>query len=323
MYGLDKRKRKIYFIVIGLLVLFAFVVYLMSSAIKRDKEQRFDKKYQLMQYNNDKYDGKVEYDTQGVIPEAVDDNAGTESTDWGEGTGIFESYTDESGNVLWKGVSESEYEHMSDSEKVEIEKEYADVEKKIMGDSNNTDMTEDTPIEQTLYNGTVYENIASLCMDYNEAIPFSYGGRSYEIGFNLQKEGYDNSIYPVGSGYGLDGPGYLIWLYRNAIGYTPDELKGGVTSNKLKEQEIAYSDIQVGDICATSIKDTDITYGVVAGFSDGNPVVSVCTNDASVLFPYGCNHLVYIKADKDELLGNYSPIDFSVFYRLDELTEDK
>lgn len=319
--GKDKKKRKLFIVVFSFLILFVFVVAMICRAIQKDEKHYFEDKYNLTQYNTDKYAGEVEYDTQGAVPEADMENAGTEGTDWGEGTGIFSTYTNDDGSVLWRGVSKEEYDNMSAEEKKTVEEEYSMVENKILGGTDRADLTEDTTIEHLLYNGSVYENIASLCLDYNEGIPFSYKGRSYAIGFNLQTEGYDNTEYPVGSGYGLDGPGYLIWLYRNALGYTPEALKGAFSYKKLENNRVDYDELQIGDICATAATDTNVVYGVVAGFSDGIPIVSVCNNDSTVLFPYGCNHLVYIKSVKDEVLGNYEPIDFTVFYRLDELKE--
>lgn len=316
------KKRKFYFVIVGIACFFVFIAYVSTSAIKKDEQHRYERKFHLEKYDTDKYAGKVVYDEQGAVPEASASGAGEEGTDWGEDWGIFYEQKDKNGKVVWKGISKEKYKNLTAEEQSSIAGKYAKIEEKLNA-SITKDLTEDTPIEDLLYNGTVYENIVSLCMEYNEGIPFSYKGRSYAAGFNLQKGGYDNSKYPVGEGYGLDGPGYLIWLYRNALGYTPSTFKGGISYAKLKNQEIGRTELQIGDICATSTADTDVVYGVVAGFSKGFPIISVCTNEGSSLFPYGCNHLCYIKDDKDEVLGNYSPINFTVFYRLDELKESK
>lgn len=319
---MSKKGFKIFYligIIVIVLVLFGLLVY----AVNENEQNKYEKKYKLQKYNTDSYKDTVDYNEDGVIQEAESSQAGEENDDWGEGNGFFNEIKDKDGNVLWTGVSKTEYDKMTNEQKKEITEKYDKAIESVMESGASNDMTEDTPISDMLYNGTVYENISSLCADYNEGIPFSYKGRSYEIGFNLQKDGFDNSQYPVGQGYGLDGLGYLIWMYRNALGYTPEQLKGTFSCDRLEKNKIAFEDLKIGDICITEKSDKDIVYGVVAGFYDDNVIVSVCDNEACEKFPYGCNHLVYVKSQNDKVLGNFQPVDFNYFYRLDDLMGEK
>ena len=162
--------------------------------------------------------------------------------------------------------------------------------------------------------------LISLCEEYNELIPYGYQGRSWSYGYFKQEDGYENILYDsCASGLGVDGLGYVIWLYRNSLGHTPAELMGVFDFSHFTKK-ISLNDVQIGDFCVTTDKYEDVCYGIVCGFSpDGHVIVTMCDNSPSDRFPYGCNHLVYVKDDCNSFLGNYAAVDFKIFYRLQDL----
>lgn len=316
-----KKNKKVICVILASAVAAIFIIFLFFLASNNDKKAKFERDYNLKKYDSDKYSAQAKYDTQGNLEQAgQSDNSGTEDADWGEGVGMFHKITDNDGNILWEGISEDAYNKMSAKEQKEVTDRYSKVEEKILGHgSNDVSLNEDSKMEKLLYDGTPEENITSLCMKFNEGIPFSKGGRSYETGFDLQTDGFDNSDYPEGNGYGVDGPGYIIWLFRNALGYTPEDLKGEFSVKSFK-QEISMDNLKTGDICITgNAGDNDIQMGVVAGFNKEYAVVSTCSNEAMEKFPYGCNHLCYIRSQTDDILGNFDSVDFKRFYRIAEM----
>lgn len=163
-------------------------------------------------------------------------------------------------------------------------------------------------------------NLIALAEEYNEKIPFGYQGRSYSYGFFKQEEGYRNILYDnCANGLGLDGMGYAIWLYRNAMGHTPEELCGEFSLQNFSAP-VDVAELAVGDFCITGDGVMDADYGVVCGFVDGHPVVTMCDNVPNTKFAYGCNHLSYISQEYDEILGSYPAVNFIRFYRLRELS---
>lgn len=164
-------------------------------------------------------------------------------------------------------------------------------------------------------------NLTALTEEYNEKIPFGYRGRSYSYGYFKQESGYKNILYNnCANGLGLDGLGYVIWLYRNALGHTPQEICGTFSVQNLSIP-VNITQLTVGDLCITGDGMVDADYGVVCGFADGHPVVSMCDNVPNMKFTYGCNHLSYIRSEHDEILGSYRAVDFVKFFRLCELSE--
>lgn len=316
-----KKSKKVICVILASSVAAIFIIFLFFLASNNDKKAKFERDYNLKKYDSDKYSAQAKYDTQGNLEQAgQSDNSGTEDADWGEGVGMFHKIADNDGNILWEGISEDAYNKMSAKEQKEVTDRYSKVEEKILGHgSKDVSLNEDSKMEKLLYDGTPEENITSLCMKFNEGIPFSKGGRSYETGFDLQTDGFDNSDYPEGNGYGVDGPGYIIWLFRNALGYTPEDLKGEFSVKSFK-QEISMDNLKTGDICITgNVGDNDIQMGVVAGFNKEYAVVSTCSNEATEKFPYGCNHLCYIRSQTDDILGNFDSVDFKRFYRIAEM----
>lgn len=164
-------------------------------------------------------------------------------------------------------------------------------------------------------------NLTVLAEEYNEKIPFGYQGRSYSYGYFKQEDGYKNILYDnCANGLGLDGLGYVIWLYRNAMGHTPQELCGTFSLQNFSVP-VDVAELAVGDFCITGNGVTDADYGVVCGFMDGHPVVTMCDNVPNMKFTYGCNHLSYIRSEHDEIIGSYRAADFVQFFRLNELIE--
>lgn len=161
--------------------------------------------------------------------------------------------------------------------------------------------------------------LIAVVEEYNELIPYGYQGRSWSYGYFKQETGYENILYDsCANGLGLDGLGYAIWLYRNALGHTPMELAGEFSFTNMKHA-VDVDELRIGDFCMTDRRDVDVLYGVVCGFDDGHPIVTMCDNIPTSRFTYGCNHLAYVKHDYDQYLGNYASVDFQYFYRLDDL----
>lgn len=211
-----------------------------------------------------------------------------------------------------------------------VEREWLNTDDVLEGDSASNDYlsgaTSDAEAEMELFQmGTVSETkslLIALAEEYNEQIPYGYQGRSWSYGYFKQEAGYENILYDsCANGLGVDGLGYVIWLYRNALGHTPVELEGEFSISNLKH-EVRRSDAQIGDLCVTSDKNQDVRYGVVCGFSkEGHIIVTMCDNVPNMRFKYGCNHLAYIQSDYDMYLGNYASVDFLYFYRLEEMVD--
>ncbi len=313
------------FLLLLFVVLIGLSFYLLTNAYRADKERKFESRYGLQKYDEDQYAGELTYDSDGYAETADIGDAGLESDAWDEGVGIYNELRDASGQVVWPGISSSDLEQMSDEERDAVYASFREIEETIVNEGSlSNDLNQDTVLSDLLYHGTVRENITSLCVEFDGLIPFSYQGRSYALGFDKQISGYDNSVYPVGRGYGLDSFGYVVWVFRNAAGHTPEALKEPDPFSPATITEISCSELKVGDICSYyDIGTTDgNVLGVVAGFRDGVPVVSMADNRATKEFPYGCNHLAYIESIQDEVLGDYPPEPFTCFYRLSELEED-
>ena len=176
-----KKSKKVICVMLSSAVSAIFIIFLFFLASNNDKKAKFERDYNLKKYDSDKYSAQAKYDTQGNLEQAgQSDNSGTEDADWGEGVGMFHKITDNDGNILWEGISEDAYNKMSAKEQKEVTDRYSKVEEKILGHgSNDVSLNEDSKMEKLLYDGTPEENITSLCMKFNEGIPFSKGGRSY------------------------------------------------------------------------------------------------------------------------------------------------
>lgn len=212
---------------------------------------------------------------------------------------------DADGNIIWKGISVEEAENPTEELQTEFEKAYK------LWEMRSAEANED--VELVIDENLDFEGrLLNLCIDYNESIPYSPDGYSYCLGYFDRTE---TSDVITGDGGGLCGLGYLTWVFRNCLGYTPDYLaKNSLHEDKLTP--IAVKELQTGDICVYESKHGN-KYGVVVGKAEGHPVVSVCDNVAdSEQFVNGCNHMCYIKSDYDELMGKHLPIDFNKFYRI-------
>lgn len=169
----------------------------------------------------------------------------------------------------------------------------------------------------------VRSRLIGLAEDYNEMIPYGHLGRSWSYGYFKQEDGYENILYDsCSNGLGIDSLGYVIWIYRNSLGHTPSELQGEFTVSNLRHP-IRADEAQIGDMCMTAARDQDVCYGVVCGFSaEGHMIITMCDNIPNTRFKYGCNHLAYVKNDYNEYLGDYTAVDFTNFYRLDEFVTE-
>lgn len=229
----------------------------------------------------------------------------------------FIGFKDESGNVIWEGISQVQYESMSSDEQIEYDRNYLDTMTQYWcGNDVVEDMDQYTKLFDMDSVDDIRHKITQLGKEYNGTIPYSLLGRSYALGFNKQTS-YDNSLYMDGCGYGLDSEGYVIWFYRNSLGITPEEMIDGISLTRL-QKEIELEELEVGDLCVADINGNEV-YGIVIGDVDGNQVVSMIDNRITPDYPYGCNHMSYIKSQNDELVGFYPAVDFRKFYRIKEL----
>lgn len=265
-----------------------------------------------------KKDALLSYDENGVAETVTGEEVETSDEDF-----LFSKCYNAAGDLIWDGISEEAFLNLSQKEKDAYLQAYTVFQETVLSDMEMVadELSEDTVL-QVDSSQSIADRISTLCVEYNKKIPFNDGGRSYAKGF-FKQDTYDNSAYQPGNGYGLDSKGYLIWLFRNALGYTPDGLKDGKNIRE-HAKPVTQNNLQVGDICFLYEPEatTSNLCGVVAGFLDGDVVVSVCDNYQTEDFPYGSTHFVFIAGQKDSCLDVYPPVHFQAFYRLTDLMED-
>lgn len=271
----------------------------------------FNKKlYEQQQENTKKQADKDYQDGESAVDSNYISNSDSE-----EGSIMCQDLYDSDGNLLWKGISPEEAENPSE----EIKNQFEDAYEKWSASSG--DVNEKTELEVS-DSGPARNRLISLCYDYNECIPYAGEGFSYYKGYYKEENGFDNTEFvSLGqNGNGLCGIGYITWVMRNVFGHTPDALKKQQL-NYDKMTEVSLSDLQAGDICINST-DEGMVCGIVAGFYDGSPVVSLCDNTCTGKFPCGVNHYVFIKSESDKYINEFAPVDFNKFFRIDEKWEE-
>lgn len=154
--------------------------------------------------------------------------------------------------------------------------------------------------------------LPAVAYRYNEKIPYDVGGRFWGLGFKMHSSFDNSSFFWTGSGDGLDSEGYVLWLIRQCFGYSPEEIRDNIHTEKM--EEVSYNSLKVGDIC---VKDgvAGKIYGVVVCFKKDKPVVTVCDSQKTDDFVCGCSHFCYAR-DEDGFFDGYRPIDFTKFFRM-------
>lgn len=225
---------------------------------------------------------------------------------------------DGAGNLVWSGVSQEELNKFSKEQKENFTQWWEDyIESDYDTDSN----------EKLTITGNMKprDRINMICREYNNLIPFAVGGREYGLGYEKYYEGFDNRTWEreFGTTFGLDGEGYLIWIYRNTFGETPAAMEDGLIQMLGRDdvESIEISDLMIGDICMLS-DDPNASYnqyGIVAGEYNGHVVVSLCDNVSTPKFSDGSNRLAYIVDEYNVAIGESMPVEFKYFYRISSL----
>lgn len=217
------------------------------------------------------------------------------------------------GSLLWKGRSKSEVEHMTKQEKQEFN-EWLETYCSL-----NYIVPENVLLPEA--EGDKRNILSNLCLEYDQCIPYSPDGYCYGTGYDKYTTGLDNYRFlkDCNVTVGMGNDGYLVWLFRNVFGVAPEGLKNPVELYGISEK-VSVDELSVGDIALLSNTDGNGNlYGIVCGVVDGHPLISYISNEKTELFSYGCNHICYVKSDYNHYYGNSRPIDFSYFFRLNEL----
>lgn len=238
-------------------------------------------------------------------------NIGNEYADAQEAPMMCQTLYDSDGNILWRGFTYSEYLARTDEDEQAFEKAYDISCNSALEESDDSHFKVDKKMDKA-------DRLSALVTEYDELIPHAYKQFCYYKGFEKYEDGFDNTVYYQREqpGFGMSGIGYITWLYRNVLGYTPKALKGKKISESLMTPK-SVQEIKIGDLCMAGTGENGI-YGVVCGFYKSHPVVTVCTDQATAHMPCGCNHMVYIAMEHDEMLGMFPAVDFDRCYRLDE-----
>lgn len=231
---------------------------------------------------------------------------------------ILTDWYDGAGNLVWKGISIDERNSLSAKQKKNFLAWWEEYDNSFY-DTNSDELLN---VSRSVL---PREKISLLCREYNNLIPFAVDGREYGLGYEKYNDGFDNRTWKknFGVSFGLDGEGYIIWIYRNTFGSTPDGMEDGISTlvGKRDVKQIKIEELEIGDICMLT-NDTAASYnqyGIVAGENDGNIVVSLCDNVSTPKFSDGGTRLAYIVDDYNVAIGESMPVDFKYFIRLTDL----
>ena len=150
-------------------------------------------------------------------------------------------------------------------------------------------------------------------LEYNEKIPFTDGGEYYGIGFPLLPDIPAGYLDPSAGSIGLDSLGYVRWLYKNAIGYTPNSLENPL--DYLTTASVSIKDLQIGDVGICQYEDGQIHYGVFLGYYREIPIFTHCDSCPLAGYPYGANRLSFVSSVCDQHLNGSPAADFKIFIR--------
>ena len=156
--------------------------------------------------------------------------------------------------------------------------------------------------------------ITRLAIRYHHSIPFQDGERYLAAEYPVVKDGVDIRQFPEDAEVGMDSFGYVLWLYRNVFGVTPDGLFS--PEDLLKQSAVPSSELQVGDIGIAADNKGKAHYGVCIGFYDDLAVFSHCSSIPAERYPGGTTRYSFLSSQTDRFFDGMAPENFTEFYRL-------
>ncbi len=154
--------------------------------------------------------------------------------------------------------------------------------------------------------------LCSVALAYDKKIPYCPNAYDYNIGYPKAEESSEGIDYSNGNGMGQKG--YVTWLIRNALGFTPMELRVGHDITK-EAQKVSIDELQMGDICYGTKGGFD-EMGIVIGKYNGDAIVSLSNPYISYKRMFGVNHITLIKSQNKLGIEGFPAADFKEFYRI-------